>query len=331
MTAVRTVGIKDVARHAGVSPATVSNVLNHPHKVASTTRARIEHAIHELGFVRDGTAASLRSGRGRSVGVVVIDITNPFFAELARGVADALTPHGYAMILCNSADDPGRENTHLSVLAEQRVRGTLLSPITESTPRIDQHDEPVVLVDHPAATADRCSVAVDDVTGGRLAVAHLVEVGAERIVVMNGAQTKRQCADRSRGAHLAVEGTAVTLEEMDVGRLNVDTGEQAAEALLRAGDLPDAIFCTTDLGALGVLRALLRAGVRVPDDIRLIGYDDIGLAAASPVPLTSIHQPAYQLGKVATELLLEETDEPATHAHQQILFQPTLVIRESTG
>jgi len=328
---VRTVGIKEVARHAGVSPATVSNVLNHPHKVASTTRARIEHAIHELGFVRDGSAASLRSGRGRSVGLVVIDITNPFFAELARGVEDALTPHGYAMILCNSADDPGREDTHLAVLAEQRVRGTLLSPITGSARRIDQYGGPVVLVDHPATTADRCSVAVDDVAGGRLAVEHLVELGAQRIVMVNGAQAIRQCADRRRGARLAIEGTGVTLEEVDIGRLHVDTGEQAGAALLRAGDLPDAIFCTNDLGALGVLRALLKAGVRVPDDVHLIGYDDIGLAAASPVALSSIRQPAYQLGKVATELLLQETDQPGTHAHQQIMFQPTLVIRESTS
>jgi LacI family transcriptional regulator len=326
-----TVGINYVARRAGVSPATVSNVLNHPHKVASTTRARIEHAIHELGFVRDGSAASLRSGRARSIGVVLIDITNPFFAELARGVEDALAPHGYAMILCNSADDPDRENAHLAVLAEQRVRGTLLSPIIGSTQRIDEYDGPAVLVDHPARTPDRCSVAVDDVTGGRLAVEHLIDRGARRIVVVNGASTIRQCADRGRGARRAIEGTGATLEELDIGRLHVDTGEQAGETLLRSGDLPDAIFCTTDLGALGVLRALLRAGVRVPDDVRLIGYDDIGLAAASPVPLSSIHQPAYQLGKVATELLLAETDAPGTHAHQQILFQPTLVTRESTG
>jgi len=330
---VSTVGIKDVARRAGVSPGTVSNVLNRPHKVAGPTRARVEHAIRELGFIRDASAASLRSGRSRAIGLVVLDIGNPFFAELARGVEDAVSPHGYSVILCNSADDPRKESNHLSLLAEQRVRGVLLTPITgpPATDRMLSYGGSVVLVDHPARQPGLCSVSVDDVTGGRSAVSHLIELGARRIVLVNGATTVRQCADRQRGARLAVEGTGATLEEIDVGRLHTDTGERAGEQLLRSGDLPDAIFCANDLGALGLLRALLRAGVRVPEDVRLIGYDDIGLAAASTVPLSSIRQPAYQLGKVATELLLEETDTPDAHAHQQVMFQPTLVVRESTS
>jgi LacI family transcriptional regulator len=330
---IKTVGIKDVARRAGVSQGTVSNVLNRPDKVAAPTRSRVEAAIRELGFVRHASASNLRSGRSRAIGLVVLDISNPFFAELARGVEDAASAAGYSVILCNSADDTDRESRHLVVLAEQRVQGVLLTPITGSPTigRMREYGGSVVLVDHPAQRPDLCSVAVDDVAGGRMAVTHLIERGARRIAVVNGATTMRQCADRQRGARLAVSGTDALLEEIDAGRLHLDTGEQAGEELLRSGPLPDAIFCTNDLGALGVLRALLRAGVRLPDDVRLIGYDDIGLTAAAAVPLSSIRQPAYQLGKVATELLLAETDSPAEHAHQQIMFQPTLTVRESTA
>lgn len=329
-----TIGIREVAQRAGVSPGTVSNVLNRPERVAATTRARVEEAIRELGFVRNGSAATLRAGQSRAVGLVVLDVGNPFFVEVARGVEDVVSDRDHAVILCNSRESPDREARNLRVLAEQRVRGVLITPADEDLSRLGllrQRGVAVVLVDHPAS-GDVCSVAVDDVAGGELAVAHLLARGARRIAYVTGPLVIRQCAERRAGALRALRASgppARDLEDVVVPEMTAHGGTLAAERLLADG-LPDAVFCANDLLALGVLRALGQAGVRVPDDVALIGYDDIEFSSAAAVPLSSIRQPTYQLGKIATELLLEECDDPAGHAHQQVMFQPELVVRESS-
>ncbi|MEW9554354.1 LacI family DNA-binding transcriptional regulator [Nonomuraea sp. NPDC050783] len=329
------VSIKDVAAHAGVSPGTVSNVLNRPDKVAPATRERVEAAISELGFVRHGSASTLRAGHSRTIGLSVIDIGNPFFTEVAAGVEDVASELGYAVILGNSAGSPDKEDRNLRVLAEHRVRGVLITPSGEDPARLDrlrEHGISVVLVDHPAHRPDQCAVAVDDVAGGRAAVAHLLARGAREIACITGPLTIRQCVERREGARAALRDAGLDpggLRVVEAATMTARGGEKAGAELL-AGALPEAVFCANDLLALGVLRALLRAGVRVPEDVALIGYDDIDFAAASTVSLSSMRQPTYQLGRIATELLLDECDNPDTHAHQHIMFQPELVAREST-
>ncbi|MFI7637064.1 LacI family DNA-binding transcriptional regulator [Nonomuraea sp. NPDC049400] len=329
------VSIKDVAAHAGVSPGTVSNVLNRPGKVAPATRERVEAAISELGFVRHGSASTLRAGHSRTIGLSVIDIGNPFFTEVAAGVEDVASELGYAVILGNSAGSQDKEDRNLRVLAEHRVRGVLITPSGEDPGRLDRLRErgiSVVLVDHPAHRPDQCAVAVDDVAGGRAAVTHLLAKGARSVAYVTGPLTIRQCVERREGAKAAMRTAGLDPDDLKVaeaGTMTARAGEKVAAELI-AGGLPEAVFCANDLLALGVLRALLRAGVRVPEDVALIGYDDIDFAAASTVSLSSMRQPTYQLGRIATELLLDECDNPDTHAHQHIMFQPELVAREST-
>ncbi|WP_113699832.1 LacI family DNA-binding transcriptional regulator [Nonomuraea lactucae] len=327
------VSIKEVARHAGVSPGTVSNVLNRPEKVAAATRGRVHASIRELGFVRHGSASSLRAGHSRTIGLSVIDIGNPFFTDVAAGVEEVASDRGYAVILSNSAGDQTKEDRNLLTLAEQRVRGLLITPAAETT-RLDslrQRGICVVLVDHPADRSDLCSVAVNDVAGGALAVSHLLSGGGDRVAFVSGPLTIRQCLDRKLGAQQALlrAGRDPGLVEVVTPTMTARAGQQAAERLLADG-LPDAVFCANDLLALGMLRTLLQAGVRMPDDVSLIGYDDIDFASASPVSLSSIRQPTQQLGRTAAELLLDECDNPGTHTHQQIMFQPELTVREST-
>ncbi|GIH93368.1 LacI family DNA-binding transcriptional regulator [Planobispora siamensis] len=325
------VGIKEVAEHAGVSPGTVSNVLNRPEKVSASTRSRVEAAIRELGFVRHGSASTLRAGHSKTVGLSVIDIGNPFFTDVTAGVEDVASDRGYAVLLSNSAGSRSKEERNLLVLAEQRVRGVLITPSDEDPTRLDRLRDrgiSVVLVDHPAHRPDQCSVAVNDIGGGETAVAHLLSGGATDIAYVTGPLTIRQCLDRRLGAERALGGRPLRVVEM--AAMTPRAGQQAAEKLISEGGLPDAVFCANDLLALGMLRGLLHAGVRVPGDVALIGYDDIDFAAASAVSLSSVRQPTYQLGRVATELLLDECDNPATHAHQQIMFQPELIVREST-
>ncbi|MBG0817190.1 LacI family DNA-binding transcriptional regulator [Planomonospora sp. ID82291] len=330
-----TVSIKEVAARAGVSPGTVSNVLNRPAKVAAATRERVEEAIRELGFVRHGSASTLRAGHSRTLGLSVIDIGNPFFTDVAAGIEDAASERGYAVILGNSAGSRAKEERNLRVLAEQRVRGVLIIPTDEDLSRLDrlrEHGISVVLVDHPAHRPDQCAVAVDDVAGGRTAVAHLLARGASGVAYVTGPLTIRQCLERRQGALAALEAAGLgpdRLRVAEMAAMNARAGEKAAGDLLAAG-LPDAVFCANDLLALGVLRALLQAGVRVPDDVMLMGYDDIEFAAASAVSLSSMRQPTHQLGRIATELVLDECENPETHAHQHIMFQPELVAREST-
>jgi len=331
-------GMKDVASLAGVAVGTVSNVLNHPDLVRPLTRARVEAAMEELGFIPNGSARQLRAGRSRCLGLVVLDVTNPFFTEVARGVEDYAQAAGYAVILCNSDEAHDKERQYLRVLEEQRVRGILITPVHGRSPelrRIRDRGTPVVLLDRPGSHA-QCSVAVDDRRGGEIAVTYLLGLGHRSIALVNGPTAIRQCADRRWGAYRAVEQAGLdpgkVLTEVPVPAMNPRGGAAAADDLLAdACTKPTAVFCANDMLALGLLRGLNQAGVSVPGDIAVVGYDDIEFAADAAVPLTSVRQPKYQLGRAAAELLLDEADHPAEHEHRRIVFTPELVVRASSG
>ncbi len=339
-------GMKDVASLAGVAVGTVSNVLNHPDLVRPLTRARVEAAMEELGFIPNGSARQLRAGRSRCLGLVVLDVTNPFFTEVARGVEDYAQAAGYAVILCNSDEAHDKERQYLRVLEEQRVRGILITPVHGRSPelrRIRDRGTPVVLLDRPGS-ASQCSVAVDDRRGGEIAVTYLLSLGHRSIALVNGPTAIRQCADRRWGAYRAVEQAGLdpgqVLTEVTVPAMNPRGGAVAADDLLRGArkdtrndtrSKPTAVFCANDMLALGVLRGLSQAGVSVPADLAVVGYDDIEFAADAAVPLTSVRQPKYQLGRAAAELLLDEADRPDEHEHRRIVFTPELVVRASSG
>jgi LacI family transcriptional regulator len=329
-------GIKAVAARAGVSVGTVSNVLNRPDQVADTTRAKVEKAMGELGFVRNRSASALKAGRSHSLGLVVLDIGNPFFTEIARGVEHAAAEQGYAVLLCNADESVARQDTHLTFLEEQRVGGVLITPADADGRHIEllrSRGTAVVLVDEPGNDGC-CSVAVDDVRGGELAGEHLLGLGRRRIVYVTGPDTIRQCADRGAGLRRAVATAGVdpgaAIRRVEIPALNGDEGHKATDRVLADG-WPDAVFCANDVVALGVLRGLLEAGRSVPDDVALVGYDDIEFAATAAVPLTSVQQPAQQIGRTAATLLLEEISNPDGHAHQQVLFRPELIARRSTA
>jgi LacI family transcriptional regulator len=332
--------MKDVASLAGVAVGTVSNVLNHPELVRPQTRARVEAAMEQLGFIPNASARQLRAGRGSCLGLVVLDVRNPFFTEVARGVEDYAQAKGYAVILCNSDEAEDKERRYLRVLEEQRVRGILITPVHGSAPAIKgirDRGTPVVLLDRPGPPG-HCSVAVDDRRGGELAVAHLLALGHRRIAVVNGPLAIRQCADRRRGAYHAVIRAgldpAAVLTEISVPTMNTVCGAEAADKIRAPGPYgpgtPTAAFCTNDLLALGLLRRLSQLGAQVPGDLAIVGYDDIDFAADSAVPLTSIRQPKYELGQTAAQLLLEEADTPAEHEHRRFVFTPELITRASS-
>ncbi|MDR7303724.1 LacI family transcriptional regulator [Haloactinomyces albus] len=330
------ISIKDVAHHAGVSIGTVSNALNRPDRVSADTRARVRAVIDELGYVRSESARQLRSGDSRIMALLVLDIGNPFFVDVSRGAEHTARARGLGVMMCHSAQDPEAESLYLSMFAEQRVRGVLVTPADTSGASLAgfrRHGIPYVFVDRVVDSDDACSVSVDDVSGGRFAVQHLAEGGHERIAYVSGPAHLAQCQDRGVGAAAAIEEAGLPSEALTVletQRLDVSSGKDAGARLLGLRPRPTAVFCANDLLALGVLQAMFAAGVRVPEDIALVGYDDIEFAEAAAVPLTSVRQPAVRIGETAAEMLLNETEDGPDHVHDSVVYQPELIVRRST-
>ena len=323
--------ISDVAERAGVSVGTVSNVVNRPERVAEATRERVREAITALGWVPNGSAATLRAGRATLVGLIVPDIRNPFFTEVARGAEDMAAANGEAIVVCNTDWLLANEHRALEALARQRVRGVIINPAGEDERYLEwlgHRGIARVLLDHRRSAGLVSSVVVDDVLGGRLAGEHLVELGHRRMAIVNGPSSIPQCEDRQLGflAALADGGldpdrdlVAVEVEAMDAA-----SGLAAVDEIF-AGAAPTAVFCANDLLAIGVIHGLRERSMRAPDDVAVVGYDDVELAAMTDPPLTTVHQPTYELGATAYELLGSGT-EP-----QQRTFSPHLVRRQSTA
>ncbi|MFJ9889430.1 LacI family DNA-binding transcriptional regulator [Streptomyces sp. NPDC091287] len=342
-SARRTARIQDVAALAGVSVATVSNVLNRPGRVTAQTSERVLRAVRELDYVAHPGAVGLRSGRVRALGLVVPDIVNSFYARIAGSAADAAYERGYSLTLCHSGDDPEREQAYFDMLANQRSAGVIVVPVAADRgrlARLRRRGIPLVTTDRAGSTADGCSVAVDDVGGGRTAVEQLLGhragrsggVGGEAtVVVVNGSRDIQQCADRYRGAEEAVrERPGVRLVEVTVQEMTLAAGVAVARTLAEAPELPVGVFCTNDFLAAGLVRGLLEYGVQVPADIRVAGFGDLDAATLSGMPLTTVRQSVEDLGRTAVELLLDEVEAPpGEHTHTSRVFAPTLVVRDS--
>jgi LacI family transcriptional regulator len=333
--------MKDVATLAGVSLGTVSNVVNSPELVSSSTRERVELAIAKLGWVPNESARQLRAGRSRVISMVVMDIGNPFFTDVLRGVEDWVQGRGYHVQASNSAALAERESEQLRVLEQQRVGGVLWAPVSGPSDRAEalrRRGIPVVIVDRAGDGSGYCSVSVDDVEGGRLATEHLLSLGHSSIALVGGPGTLHQVRDRRLGAEIArgQHGSAASLLIVSTDSTESAAGVAAADQLVALPDAerPTAVFAMNDLLAIGLLQGFVTHGLRVPEDVAIIGYDDISFAASAAVPLSSIRQPRADLGRRGAELLFEEmeaTDHDLPHEHQSVRFTPELVVRRSTA
>ncbi|MFE6256515.1 LacI family DNA-binding transcriptional regulator [Agromyces sp. NPDC057865] len=328
--------IRDVAQHAGVSVGTVSNVLNRPDEVSAESIARVNRAIEALGYVRNDAARKLRAGVSTTVGFVVLNGQNPFFNDVVRGAEDEASRHNIAILYGNTDEDVSREKLYLDLFEEQQVRGVLISPYGDILPRLERlrsRGIAAVLVDRFGGSSRFSSVSVDSVAGGRMAVEHLIETGRRRIAFVGGPFDIRQVNDRLAGARVAAENAEhVELEVVATAAMTVDEGAAAGARIVSRPrhEWPDALFAANDLIALGLLQSLVVGGrMLVPDEIAIIGFDDIAFAGAAAVPLSSMRQPSGMIGRTALRILLEETADPE-HIPRQTVFQPELVVRRST-
>jgi len=330
------VGIKDVARLAGVSVGTVSNVLNKPSSVSTGRREQVERAIEKLGYVPNLAARQLKAGVSRAIGLVVVDTTNPFYGSIALEAEEAAEERGLGLFVANSRRRLAKEEFYLSQFEQQRARGVLVTPGTSDLSRhraVVRRGTRVVLVDSVEQESDFCTVAADDFHGGYLAVRHLVELGRRRITVIGGPQQFRQVGRRHAGAMKAAsEGGGVVLEYFEPSEMSILAGRSLAEQVLDCdGPPPDAIFAMNDLLAIGALQALvMNRDIDVPSGIALVGYDDIDFCSNAVVPITSVRQPSKEMGRRAVELLETEIREGTEHQHGHVVLKPELVVREST-
>jgi LacI family transcriptional regulator len=328
--------IKDVADSAGVSVGTVSNVLNHPDRVSPTTLAEVNRIIGELGYVRNDAARQLRAGQSTTVGMIIPDITNPFFTGVLRGVETAAAAIDLDLIVGDSDDSEQRQGSYIDLFEKQRVRGLLVSPVGTLPDRLSAmsgRGTPVVLVDHDGTDAGLSCVSVDDIAGGYMATKHLLEAGARRIAFLAGNFAYQQVADRLQGSELAVsEYPGAQLEVIRAANHSALAGREAAEGISRRPKerIPEGIFAVNDMLALGVLQTFMGSrGIRVPDDVLLVGYDDIEFSQAAITPLSSVRQAASVMGHTAL-ILLQEQMMNQDAAPRRVTFEPELIVRASS-
>jgi LacI family transcriptional regulator len=334
--------ISDVARRAGVSAMTVSRVVNGTGHTSAVTKARVEAAIDELGYVPNALARQLRSKRTKTIALLVSDISNPYFTTIARGVEDFFVAHGYSVMYCNTDEDAAEEEQYLLMLIERQIDGVLLVPARssgESFRLLQSHHTPVVVIDRRVTSRDVDSVRCDSEAGAHALVEHLLGLGHQQIAVLTGAPEISTSMDRVAGARRAMQEAGLELSEAMIhygsytyGKSNQADGYRMAGDMLAApGPRPTAVFCANNFIAYGAIRALRDAGLRVPDDMSVVAFDDLPDEWISEPFLTVARQPAYDIGHRAAALLMDHItgEQPASGASVILPFE--LIIRRSSG
>jgi DNA-binding LacI/PurR family transcriptional regulator len=328
--------LQEVARRAKVSIATVSRVLNKSEKVVPETRAIVEQALRDLEYRPSRVARRLRmkDGRAHLVGLIIPDIQNPFYAEIARGVEDAAYAAEYALLLCNSDESSEKEQFYLEVMRSESVDGVVLPPFDETdaaVAAIMKTGMPVVCVDRSLSKEKTDLVEVDNYRGGFEAVTHLIERGHKSIGLIEGRIQVSTNRERRRGYldALADAGIPVRKDLMREGDFRQESGRVLAGQLLDMKKPPTALFALNNLMTIGALNAIHQRNLKVPTDVAIVGFDDLPFAEALDPPLTVVRQPAYEVGRQAMELLLKRIMEPARSTVTMRLL-PQLIVRRST-
>ena len=330
--------IKDVAHRAQVSVATVSHVVNATRFVSEATRLRVQRAIEELRYVPSALARSLKSNRTHTVGMMIPNNSNPYFAEIIRGIEDTCYEAGFSVILCNSDDDPLKQSTYVRLLSEKQVDGLIVLSSGADVELLDTlraATMPQVVVDREIDDLAADLVEVNHEAGGFLAAQHLLRLGHRRIACIAGPLALSSARQRVQGYRRALHEADLAVDDrlLRYGDFTGAGGHAAMSSLLDVTTpehRPSAVFASNDLMAIGAICAAAAKGLRIPHDLSVVGFDDIALAAYSNPPLSSIVQPKHQTGELAAQLLLERIAQPDRQLQRAIL-QPSLVIRLSTG
>lgn len=326
---------KDVARRAGVSIATVSRVLNDLPNVRPPVRRKVMRAIQELGYQPNRTARQLRVKSSKVLGLIISDIQNPFFTSVVRGIEDEAYKHQFSLVLCNTDEDPAKEKLYADVMRAEGVAGVILASTREKNPHIAtllEQNIPVVAIDRQVTERRIDRVVVANRDGAFEAVAHLLALGHRRIGFVGLPAVRTTGREREEGYLDALRAAQVRVrsEWMRRGDGKQEGGYQCASELLALNKPPSALFVANNLMTLGALMAIREKGLKIPNDISIVGFDDMPWTPLLCPPLTTVAQPTYELGSQAAALLLAriaDPKRPTTH----LLLKPNLIVRESTS
>jgi LacI family fructose operon transcriptional repressor len=323
--------IKDVAKTAGVSTATVSRVLAEKPRIKESTRLRVLKAIETLNYRPNLVARSLRAQKTAKIGLVVSDIRNPFFTAIGRAVEDAAYEKGYSVLMCNTDEDPAKEELYLNILHDENVAGIIFSPTQQFSKKINKLDTsiPFVVIDRTIESKGVDMVLLDNFAAAYELTAHLIENGYRKLAGLFGdASTTGQ--DRSRGFHKALKEHELTPLAAHFIAPRIKQGYDTAAALLAQPQKPDAIFTSNSLLTAGAFQAIRDAGLSVPNDVAIVGFDETTWAALVDPPITLIAQPTEEIGRTATELLFQRIQEP-NRSPKTVVLNGSLIPRGSSA
>ncbi len=326
--------IHDVAKLAGVAPITVSRVINNKGYVSDKTRQRVEAVIDELGYIPNALGPSLRSKKTMTLALVISDITNPFWTTVARGVEDTANAHGYHIIIGNTDKSPDKQDDYLTFMLKKQVDGFLLVPASsQSLGILHRQKVPVVMLDRWIEGDSFDSVRCDSVGGAYELTKHLLTLGHRQIAVITGRQDHSTAADRVKGFRQALSEAGVSADQQQVywGEFNQETGYDYTRQALNAAQRPTAIFATNNFIAIGTMRALHDAHVKVPEEMSVVAFDDLPAAITIDPFFTVASQPAYEMGQRATDLLLSRLADEGPGENQEIVLPVEIVVRKSSG
>lgn len=327
--------IREVAEKAGVSPTTVSHVVNNTRYVSANVRERVLQAMVDLGYRPNALARSLRRGETKTLGLILPDSANPFFAEIGHAIEAAAFSSGYSVILCNTEGDLEKETLYTDVLSKKQVDGMIFVTTGDNPSSIQElltQNLPIVVVDRDPQTADVDAVLTDNRQCGYLATQHLIQLGHRRIGCIMGPSNVTPSAMRVTGYQDSMRENHLPVEEIWLvrGDFHPDSGHAAAMELLRQPNPVTAIFVCNDMMAIGALRAAYESGLRVPEQLSIVGVDNIDLASYTIPPLTTITQPKAEIGQTAFHLLVQRIHQHDLPA-RRVTLPSSLVIRNSTG
>ncbi|HVO42095.1 MAG TPA: LacI family DNA-binding transcriptional regulator [Aggregatilineales bacterium] len=328
--------ISDVAKRAGVSTMTVSRVINNFGYISQDTRERVERAIVDLGYVPNALARSLRFKQTKTIALIVTDITNSFFTTIARGVEDTASEQGFSVMFCNTDESQTKEAEYVNVLLQKQVDGILLVPACsadDSVSLLQDRGTPVVVLDRRIPNVQVDTVRCDTSLGSYQLTQHLLGLGHRRIALLSGPRTVSTAVDRADGYRRALTeaGLAEDTALEFYGPFTQAGGYQIATEALALNPRPSALVAANNFIAIGAMQALREAGLRLPDDLSMVTFDDFSSALVMEPFLTAIDQPAYEMGRRATELLLTRLAGGGSDEPQEILMPTRMIIRTSSG